>query len=155
MKTNQLKILVTGAAGFLGSHLCDKLISEVTPNMIKFDQLNKLSSEIQNTIKEFTAKAQAYDAEAKNQSDVVNQARQTEIQSMQQNIQKYRETAAEDLQKKQTEMMRPLYDKAIAAIQKVATAQGFEYVLDASAGGGVLVSKGKDLSAEVKVELGF
>jgi len=136
-----------------------KLISEMPEVIAAQKQLQALeetyTKEIQNTIKEFTAKAQAYDAEAKNQSDVVNQARQTEIQSMQQNIQKYRETAAEDLQKKQTEMMRPLYDKAIAAIQKVATAQGFEYVLDASAGGGVLVSKGKDLSAEVKVELGF
>ena len=77
------------------------------------------------------------------------------MQSMQQNIQTYRETATQDLQKKQAEMMRPLYDKAIAAIEKVAAAQGFEYVLDASAGGGVLVSKGKDLEAEVKVELGF
>tara|TARA_B100000767_G_scaffold251513_1_gene254594 strand:- start:1590 stop:2099 length:510 start_codon:yes stop_codon:yes gene_type:complete len=136
-----------------------KLISEMPEVIAAQKQLQAVeetyTKEIQNTIKEFTAKAQSYDADAKNQSDIINQARQTEIQSMQQNIQKYRETAAQDLQKKQTEMMRPLYDKAIAAIEKIATAQGFDYVLDASAGGGVLVSKGKDLSADVKVELGF
>ena len=74
---------------------------------------------------------------------------------MQQNIQKYRETAAQDLQKKQGEMMRPLYEKARAAIEKIASAQGFDYVLDASAGGSVIIAKGKDLMADVKSELGF
>ena len=74
---------------------------------------------------------------------------------MQQNINQYRETAAQDLQKKQVEMMRPLYDKAKAAIEKVALAQGFDYVLDATAGGSVIMAKGKDLMADVKAELGF
>ena len=136
-----------------------KLISEMPEVIAAQKQIQALektyANDIENSIKEYTAKAQAYEAEARNQTDIVNQARQNEMQSMQQNIQTYRETAAQDLQKKQTEMMRPLYDKAIAAIEKVAAAQGFEYVLDASAGGGVLVSKGKDLEAEVKVELGF
>jgi len=136
-----------------------KLISEMPEVIAAQKQIQALektyANDIENSIKEYTAKAQAYEAEARNQTDIVNQARQNEMQSMQQNIQTYRETATQDLQKKQTEMMRPLYDKAIAAIEKVAAAQGFEYVLDASAGGGVLVSKGKDLEAEVKVELGF
>ena len=52
-------------------------------------------------------------------------------------------------------MMRPLYDKAREAIEKVAAAQGFDYVLDASAGGSVIMAKGKDLMADVKSELGF
>ncbi|MDO7542755.1 MAG: OmpH family outer membrane protein [Flavobacteriaceae bacterium] len=136
-----------------------KLISEMPEVIAAQKQIQALektyANDIENSIKEYTAKAQAYEAEARNQTDIVNQARQNEMQSMQQNIQTYRETATQDLQKKQAEMMRPLYDKAIAAIEKVAAAQGFEYVLDASAGGGVLVSKGKDLEAEVKVELGF
>lgn len=136
-----------------------KLISEMPEVIAAQKQIQALektyANDIENSIKEYTAKAQAYEAEARNQTDIVNQARQNEMQSMQQNIQTYRETATQDLQKKQTEMMRPLYDKAIAAIEKVAAAQGFEYVLDASAGGGVLVSEGKDLEAEVKVELGF
>ena len=136
-----------------------KLISEMPEVIAAQKQIQALektyANDIENSIKEYTAKAQAYEAEARNQTDIVNQARQNEMQSMQQNIQTYRETATQDLQKKQTEMMRPLYDKAIAAIKKVAAAQGFEYVLDASAGGGVLVSEGKDLEAEVKVELCF
>jgi len=113
------------------------------------------TKEIENTYKEFTTKAQSYSADAANQTDVTNQARQTELESMQQNIQKYRETAAQDLQKKQGEMMRPLYEKARASIEKIALAQGYDYVLDASAGGSVIMAKGKDLMADVKADLGF
>ena len=154
-----LPMTVTFAQSKIAHIDTQKLISEMPEVIAAQKQIQALektyANDIENSIKEYTAKAQAYEAEARNQTDIVNQARQNEMQSMRQNIQTYRETATQDLQKKQAEMMRPLYDKAIAAIEKVAAAQGFEYVLDASAGGGVLVSKGKDLEAEVKVELGF
>lgn len=136
-----------------------KLISEMPEVIAAQKQLQAVeetyTKEIENTYKEFTTKAQSYSADAANQTDVTNQARQTELESMQQNIQKYRETAAQDLQKKQGEMMRPLYEKARASIEKIATAQGFDYVLDASAGGSVIMAKGKDLMADVKADLGF
>ena len=136
-----------------------KLIGEM-PEVIaaqkQLEQLEKTyTSEIENTYKEFQTKAQSYSADAANQTDVTNQARQKELETMQQNINQYRETAAQDLQKKQVKMMRPLYDKARAAIEKVAAAQGFDYVLDASAGGSVIMAKGKDLMTDVKAELGF
>ena len=136
-----------------------KLIGEM-PEVIaaqkQLEQLEKTyTSEIENTYKEFQTKAQSYSADAANQTDVTNQARQKELETMQQNINQYRETAAQDLQKKQVEMMRPLYDKARAAIEKVAAAQGFDYVLDSTAGGSVIMAKGKDLMADVKAELGF
>ena len=64
-------------------------------------QLEKTySTEIENTYKEFQTKAQTYSADAANQTDVTNQARQKELETMQQNINQYRETAAQDLQKK-------------------------------------------------------
>jgi outer membrane protein len=52
-------------------------------------------------------------------------------------------------------MMRPLYEKARVAIEKVATVQMFDYVLDSSPGGSVIMASGKDLMADVKSELGF
>ena len=136
-----------------------KLISEMPEVVAAQKQLEQLektyTTEIENTYKEFQTKAQTYSADAANQTDVTNQARQKELETMQQNINQYRETAAQDLQKKQVEIMRPLYDKAKVAIEKVAAAQGFDYVLDASAGGSVIMAKGKDLMADVKADLGF
>ena len=129
---------------------------EVIAAQKQLEQLEKTySTEIENTYKEFQTKAQPYSAHAANQTEVTNQARQKELETMQQNINQYRETAAQDLQKKQMEMMKPLYDKARSAIEKVASAQGFDYVLDSSNGGSVIMASGKDLSAEVKKELGF
>ncbi len=136
-----------------------KLISEMPEVIAAQKQLQAVektyTEEIENTYKEFTTKAQSYSADASNQTDVTNKARQTELETMQENINKFRESAAQDLQKKQTELMRPLYEKARVAIEKVATAQGFDYVIDASPGGSVIMAKGKDLFTDVKSELGF
>ena len=154
-----LPMTVTYAQSKIAHIDTQKLISEMPEVIAAQKQIKAVeetyTKEIENTYKEFQTKAQSYSADAANQTDVTNQARQTELESMQQNIQKYRETAAQDLQKKQGEMMRPLYEKARAAIEKIASAQGFDYVLDASAGGSVIMAKGKDLMADVKSELGF
>lgn len=154
-----LPMTVTYAQSKIAHIDTQKLISEMPEVIAAQKQIKAVeetyTKEIENTYKEFQTKAQSYSADAANQTDVTNQARQTELESMQQNIQKYRETAAQDLQKKQGEMMRPLYEKARVAIEKIASAQGFDYVLDASAGGSVIMAKGKDLMADVKSELGF
>ncbi len=112
-------------------------------------------NEIESLIKELQTKLQTYSADAENQTEVTNQARQQELAGMEQNINQYRETASQDIQKKQADLMRPLIEKARNAIQKVARAQGFQYVLDATPGGGVIMSDGKDLMSDVKKELGF
>ena len=59
------------------------------------------------------------------------------------------------LHTRQQDLLRPLIEKARAAIQKVAKAQGFDYVIDATPGGALILFEGKDLMAEVKTELGF
>ncbi|MCY4561087.1 MAG: OmpH family outer membrane protein [Flavobacteriaceae bacterium] len=113
------------------------------------------STELDSSVKEYQTKAQNYAADAENQSDLINQQRSRELESMQQNIAEFRQSASLELQKKQGELMNPLMDKARVAIEKVAEAQGFDYVLDSSPGGSLIVSKGKDLMADVKRELGF
>ena len=52
-------------------------------------------------------------------------------------------------------MMRPLIEKARTAIEETASEQGFNYVLDSSAGGSVIIANGIDIMAEVKKKLGF
>ena len=74
---------------------------------------------------------------------------------MDQNIKKAQQEAMKQMQQKQSELFAPISDKAKAAIEKVAAAQGFDYVMDASPGLGIIVAKGKDLLPEVKQELGF
>lgn len=136
-----------------------KLISEM-PEVIaaqkEIAELEKTySTDLENSVKEYQTKAQTYAADAENQTEIINQKRRTELEGIQQSLEQFRQQAAQDLQKKQVEMMRPLYEKARTAIEKVASAQGFDYILDSSAGGSVIMAKGKDLMADVKKELGF
>ena len=136
-----------------------QLISEMPEVIAAKNELKKLEDqygkEMENSVKEFQTKAQTYQGDAQNQTYLINQQRQVELQEMQQRIQDFRETAAQELQKRSADMMRPLYEKARAAIEKVAAAQGFDYVLDSSPGGSVIMASGKDLLPDVKTSLGF
>ena len=131
-----------------------KLIGEMPEVIAAQKELKKLEEsytvEMENTYKEFQTKAQTYAADAANQTEITNQSRQKELEGMQKNIQEFKQTVSQDLQKKSIDMMKPLIDKAKAAIDKVATAAGYDYVLDSSAGGSVIIAKGKDIMTEVK-----
>ena len=129
-----------------------QLISEMPEVIAAQNELAKLekdyTTQIENAFKEFQTKAQNYSSDAANQTDVTNQARQKELESMQQNLQEFRESAAQEL-------MTPLLEKAREAINKVGKDQGFNYVIDSSPNGGVILANGKDLLEDVKKELGF
>ena len=135
------------------------LISEMPEVKEAQAQLEKLqktySTEIDASMKEYQTKLQTYSADAQNQTEVTNKARQKELAGMEQNIQQYQQTASQDIQKKQADLLRPLIEKARAAIQKVARAQGFDYVIDGTQGGSLILADGKDLMEDVKKELGF
>ena len=96
-----------------------------------------------------------YEAEATSKTDEENQKRLVEVQTMQQNIQQYQGEAQQQMQNKEIDLLKPITEKAKAAILKVARAQGFDYVLDSTQGGGVIMSDGKNLLDDVKKELGF
>jgi len=122
-------------------------------------QLEKLGktyeTEIQGMATELQNKMKQYDAEASTKTDEENQKRLVEVQGMEQNIGQYQRQAQQDLQDKNLELLKPITEKAKAAILKVARAQGFDYVLDSTQGGGVIMADGKNLLDDVKKELGI
>lgn len=122
-------------------------------------ELEKLAktyeTDIQTMAAELQSKVQQYDTEAPSQTDEENAKRLQEVQGMEQSIRQYQGQAQQELQKKEFDLLKPITEKAQAAINKVATSLGFEYVLDSTQGQGVIVASGKDLMEEVKKELGF
>ena len=75
---------------------------------------------------------------------------------MRTSIEQYQGQAQQELQKKEQDLFKPIYDEVKTAIEKVGKAQGFQYVLDSREGQGtLLLADGKDLLADVKKELGF
>jgi outer membrane protein len=96
-----------------------------------------------------------YESEATTVGEAVNETRAKEMQDMGQRIQQFRETAQKEVQQKEMDLVKPIMDKAKNAIQKVAKAKGYQYVLDSTTGSGVILADGPNLLVDVKKELGF
>lgn len=166
----QLKTLVTalvlfGALSFMSAqskiaHInVQQLLSEMPEMKAAQAELKKLEetykADLQSSFQEFQNKAKQYESEAPNKTQQENEKRAVELQNFERNLGEARQTASQELQKKQAELYQPILEKANNAIQKVARAQGFQYVMDASPGAGVILAEGKDLLVDVKKELGF
>jgi len=122
-------------------------------------ELKKLSetyqADIQASMTELRNKFTQYQNEAASKSKEENDKRAVELQGMEKTVGEFQQNAQQEIQKKQAELFAPISEKAKAAIEKVAAAQGFDYVIDAQTGSGLIVARGKDLLADVKKELGF
>ncbi|MGB5263706.1 MAG: OmpH family outer membrane protein, partial [Lutimonas sp.] len=81
--------------------------------------------------------------------------RQQEVEDLQARLQKYGQTADQEIQKKRFDLLKPILEKAQTAVNEVAKAKGVSYVLDSSPGKGLLVFEGEDLMAPVKAKLGI
>lgn len=136
-----------------------KLLSEM-PEMKAADaELKKLQetyrADIESSMTELKNKYTQYSNESSSKSEEENQKRALELQGFEKNIGEAQQTAQQELQKKQAELLGPITEKAKKAIESVAAAQGLDYVMDATQGGGLIVAKGKDILPDVKKQLGF
>ncbi|NMH27442.1 OmpH family outer membrane protein [Flavobacterium silvaticum] len=103
-------------------------------------------------VDEYQAKIKKYDQEAATVTDAINDERSKEVQEMQKRIVDYRDNAQKELQKKESDLVKPIMDKVKASIEKVGKAKGFQYVLNAA---DLLLADGPNITADVKKDLGF
>ncbi|MDC6365762.1 MULTISPECIES: OmpH family outer membrane protein [Flavobacteriaceae] len=158
-------VLFVAATGFVNAqskvaHInVQQLLTEMPEMKAAQSELKKLeetySADIKGSMTEFQNKATQYRNESTSKTQEENEKRALELQEIQKNIQNAEQAAMQQLQQKQAELFAPISEKAKAAIEKVAAAQGFDYVIDASPGLSLIVSRGKDLLPAVKQELGF
>ncbi|WAC03681.1 OmpH family outer membrane protein [Lacinutrix neustonica] len=167
----QFKTLFIAAALFIGATSFVSAQSKVahinTSELIKaMPQMKTAQADMEKVGKTYEAdiaamraelqtKMKQYEAEATTKTQEENEKRYEEVQADQLAIQQYGANAQQQLQKKEFDLLKPITEKAKAAIVKVAKAQGFNYVLDSAQGGGVIMAEGKDLMADVKKELGI
>ena len=158
-------VLFVAATGFVNAqskvaHIDVTQLLAAMPEMKSAEaELKKLqetySADIESSVTELRNKMTLYQNEAASKTKEENEKRALELQGFEKNIGEAQAAAQQELQKKQAELFAPMSEKAKAAIEKVAAAQGFDYVVDAQPGGGLIVAKGKDLLSEVKKELGI
>ncbi|MBO0331489.1 MULTISPECIES: OmpH family outer membrane protein [Flavobacteriaceae] len=158
-------VLFVAATGFVNAqskvaHInVQQLLSEMPEMKAAQAELKKLQetyrADIQSSMTELQNKYTQYQNEATSKTREENEQRAVELQGFEKNIQEAEQAAMQEMQKKQQELFAPISEKAKAAIEKVAAAEGYDYVIDASPGLSLIVAKGKDLLPAVKQELGF
>ena len=168
----QFKTLLIATALFFGAftmsnaqskvaHIDTQQLIAAMPSMkTAQNQLEKIQKTYENEIKNMATELQnrmkQYQAEAPSKTDEENQRRAQEVQGMRDSILKYEQNAQQEMGKKQEVLITPIMDKARVAIQKVARAQGIQYVIDSTVGSsGLILAEGTDLMTAVKKELGI
>jgi outer membrane protein len=134
----------------------NEIMSKMPAMMEAQKQLDNLQKtydkEFKTMVDEYQSKLEKYNREAETVTEQLNIDRAKEIQDMEKRIQDYRQTAQKELNQKEEDLMKPLMDRAKAAIEKVGKAKGFQYVINST---GLLLADGPDLTSDVKKELGF
>lgn len=144
-------------------------IAAVVPNMAEFKEaqtnLEAYGKDLQDQLEqiqvEFNTKLAEYEKNAATYTDSVRQLKESELTQLQQRYQDFSQIAQQDMQKKQQELLAPIYEKANAAVDKIAKAGGFLVVFStagddpASAGLAYFDKEALiDITAQVKKELG-
>lgn len=107
--------------------------------------------------KELETKYKAYEAAMKagTMQDAIREAKEKELQDLQNRIQTFSQTAEEKVAAKSQELLKPITDKADKAIQDVAKEKNFSYILDTSAGSIIYALPTDNIIADVKAKLGI
>lgn len=112
------------------------------------EEIERIQVEINNKIEEFN------NGEA-TMSDLIKEAKASEIQELQVRLQNYTQTAQQELQQRSMRLIQPVMQKARDAIDQVATENGLIYVFDISGGNPIFVGEESlDLGPLVRAKLG-
>ena len=121
------------------------------------DEQSKMENQLVSLQEDFNKQVQSYQQKAQSMTKEQAQAKESELQEMQQRIIAFRTSAIQDLQKKQQELIAPLLQKVKDAVQQVGVNNGFTYIFEREQGAGLVVfagSKSVDVTPLVKKQLG-
>lgn len=119
------------------------------------DYYNKLEEQVKVMSAELQNKYEDYQKQAATMSDLIKQTKEKELQDLQKRIQDFQAQAQNDLQKKNDELSKPIYEKANKAVAAVAKENGYKYILDSSVGGVIYSEPTDDITPLVMKKLGI
>jgi len=94
------------------------------------DHEAQLSKQLEAKSKDFQIKVDEYRRNMENMIPEVRADKEQELQTQQQSIQKFQQDAQVSLQRKQAELLQPVFDKIQLAIDAVAKANGYTHILN-------------------------
>jgi outer membrane protein len=113
---------------------------------------NQLGAQLKSKQEEFERKYQSFIDGQATMTDVVKNDVQTELQALQESIQKFAAEAEKSMQNKQVQLLAPVYEKIDGGIKEVAKEHGYSHVF--SQGVLLFATEEFDISDLVLTKLG-
>jgi len=142
------------------AHINEQDLMQAMPEMEQFQQDLKtyaaqLDTNYSAMTNEYLNKKAKFQQESADLPQSIRDARAKELSDMETRITEFQQTAQQDLQNKQQELLQPILDKINAAIATVAKAKHYKYVFDTSLGNPVYSEDADNIMDDVKKELGI
>ena len=142
-------------------HIDLQALIQVMPERATMEtEFNNFQKDLEDVLMEmqqnYQAKLKELEQLGKDASEIKRNAKISELQDMQQRIQNYQESGQQQVQQKYQELLKPLFDKANAAIGEIAKEQELMYVFET--GSNVVLYKSNlsiDVLPLVKKKLGI
>lgn len=137
----------------------DSLISMMPEYKVAKDSAQKFVKMLENELvvmqQQFQTEQDAYEKliAGGNVPAAMKTAKEKRLQDMYQNIQNYQQTAQQDIQAKNDQLSKPIYEKANKAIGEVAKTKGYKMVIDASTTNLLYKDPTDDIMKDVKLKL--
>ena len=152
-------VLPMMAAAQKYGHVNTTEIFQQMPEVAKVKaQMDTIQSQYETQLtmmqEEMQKKYQDYQQNEATMPDAIKQMKQQELQEMQGRIQTFYQTAEQDIQKKQQELLAPVHEKLTKAIKAVGERDGYTYIFD-SAAMVYIADNATDASPAVRKELGI
>lgn len=120
--------------GYVNTAELFQSMPEVAKVRAQMDTINsQYEAQLTMMQEEFQKKVSDYQSAQATMPDGIRQMKEQELQEMQQRIQTFYQTADQDIQKKQQELIAPIQDKMLKAIQAVGDKDGYTFIFDSSA----------------------
>ena len=129
-------------------------VNDVEKQLADFNEKNM--KYLQDMEKEIQDKYVKYEQEKDNMTEAIRKVQEEELMGLQQRLQTTYQALQQEAQKKQAELLKPLQEKLVAAIETVSKKQGLTMVYDMMSGAIVYKSDAAiDITPAVKKELGI
>ena len=143
--------------GHITSEQLLQAMPEYDSAQAKMDNIRKeYDQTIENMQVEINKKIEEFNNAESTMSNLIREAKASEIQEMQVRLQNFAQNAQQDLQQQSMVLIQPVMDKARKAIDAVAKEKGLLYVFDLSQGNPVYTGpESLDMLPLVKAQLGL
>jgi len=114
-------------------------------------------AQLEDLQNQYKNKVENYQANAATMTAIVRQTHEQEIAQWELKIQEVYKKSQQELAEKERELLNPVIKVVQDAVNEVAAAEGYTYVIDTDAGVGFVIYKdeSRDLMSKVKTKLGL